>query len=129
MLLWSDFSVQENLTWQKTFEMFTNFVKWRKEGDIDNIKNVSFPEIDQIKVYYPHGFHKTDKLGRPIYIEVLGSLNIDELFKITPPEKLLQYQVQQYERLMREIFPACSQAAKKYIFSNFYYYRSKKIIY
>jgi hypothetical protein len=99
----------------KTLEMFTNFLKWRVENKIDDIENYTFPELDQVKLYYPHGLHKTDKYGRPIYIEILGELRIDELFKVTTPERLLSYNSKCYERLLNEIFTSCSRAAKKHI--------------
>jgi len=51
------------------------------------------------------------KQGRPIYIERIGNLKIKELFKVTTEERLIKYYIQSYERLLHEMFPACSQAA------------------
>jgi hypothetical protein len=99
----------------KSLEMFTNFLKWRAESKIDDMQNWTFPEIDQVRLYYPHGLHKTDKNGRPIYIEILGELRVDELFKVTTPERLLAYQAKCYERVLSEVFPSCSRAAKTHI--------------
>lgn len=60
---------------------------------------------------YPHFYHKIDKRGRPIYIERVGLLKIDELFKITNEERLIKHYIQSYETLMRLRFPACSAIA------------------
>jgi CRAL/TRIO domain len=60
---------------------------------------------------YPHFYHKTDKKGRPIYIERLGQLKIDEVFKLTTEERLIKHYIQSYETLMRLRFPACSAIA------------------
>ena len=60
---------------------------------------------------YPHYYHKTDKQGRPIYIERLGLLKIDDVFKITNEERLVKHYIQSYETLMRLRFPACSAIA------------------
>jgi hypothetical protein len=99
----------------KSFEMFTNYLKWHKENDIDNISSFPFPELDRVKVYYPHGFHKTDKQGRPIYIDIMGELKIDDLLKLTTQERMVKYQIKTYERLISHIFPSCSAESKKYI--------------
>lgn len=54
----------------KTKLMFNTFLDWRKENEVDDIiENFSFPEINQVIDVYPHGYHKIDKKGRPIYIE------------------------------------------------------------
>lgn len=103
----------------KTFEMFTNFLKWRVDNKIDEIKNFDLPELKEIKLFYPHGLHKVDKQGRPIYIEVLGELKVDEMFKITSPERLLMYQAREYEKAIDKIFPACSKNVGKYIQQTF----------
>jgi len=99
----------------KALEMIVNCQKWRKDENIDSVLTFPFPEIDRVKVYYPHGFHKTDKLGRPIYIDMMGDIKIDDLFKLTTHERMITYQIKSYERLMNHIFPACSKESKKYI--------------
>ena len=63
-----------------------------------------------VKQYYPHGYHKTDKKGRPIYIEIIGDINVKELFTITTEERMMKYYVKEYERVMKYRFPACSRA-------------------
>lgn len=97
----------------KTLLMWNNFIKWRKENNVDEILAKEFPEIPEAKKYYPHGYFRTDKLGRPIYIERIGHLKFDPLVKTIPLEKLQLYFVQSYERLIFEIFPACSRATGK----------------
>lgn len=90
--------------------MFTDFIKWRQENDVDNIETFMFNELPQVRQFYPHGYHKTDKLGRPIYIERIGMLQLNKLFEITTEPRLIKYYIQSYETLMKRIFPACSQA-------------------
>jgi hypothetical protein len=40
---------------------------------------------------YPHGYHKIDKLGRPIYIERAGMLKVDKVFEISTEERLVKH--------------------------------------
>lgn len=49
-----------------------------------------------------------DKLGRPIYIERVGFLNVDQVFKFTTEERLLKYYALSYETLLTKIFDACT---------------------
>jgi hypothetical protein len=46
-----------------------------------------------VQEVYPHNYHKTDKKGRPIYIERLGLMKIDELFKVTTEERLVKHYI------------------------------------
>lgn len=64
---------------------------------------------------YPQGYHKTDKLGRPVYIQHLGQINVRTLSEVTSEERMLRFHVQEYERAMRYIFPACSLMAGRHI--------------
>mmetsp|Transcript_11844 Transcript_11844/g.8631 ORF Transcript_11844/g.8631 Transcript_11844/m.8631 type:complete len:93 (+) Transcript_11844:261-539(+) len=64
---------------------------------------------------YPHFFHKTDKLGRSIYIEQLGLLDLKKLLAVTTEERMLKHFIQNYEFLLRWIYPACSEEAGCYI--------------
>ncbi|KAG8891839.1 cytosolic factor, phosphatidylinositol/phosphatidylcholine transfer protein [Tulasnella sp. 403] len=82
---------------------------WRKEFGTDELaKNFDFPEKEQVDKYYPQYYHKTDKDGRPIYIERLGQLDIDVLYKITTQDRLLRRLVHEYEKFINERLPATS---------------------
>ena len=99
---------------EKTMEMFKKFLQWRIDMKVDELLG-SF-EIDhlvEIKKLYPHGYHKTDKICRPIYIELYNETKVKELFKITTEEKMVKYYIKQYERQIKYIFPACSAVVKK----------------
>lgn len=99
---------------EKTMIMFKNFLNWRKEKNVDDIReNWVFTEMFEVKKYYPHSYHKTDKTGRPIYIEMLSELKYNELFKVTTEERMTNYYIKEYERLMWYRFPACSAAMKR----------------
>ena len=74
-------------------KMFKAFLDWRQSKEVDDIDSYVFNELDAVKACYPHGYHQTDKDGRPIYIERIGMLKIDEVFKITTEERLLQYYI------------------------------------
>ena len=50
-------------------------------------------------------------MGRPIYIEIIGDINVKELFTITTEDRMMKYYVKEYERVMKYRFPACSKAA------------------
>jgi len=70
-----------------------------------------FPERPEVDKYYPQYYHKTDKEGRPIYIEQLGPLDVNALYKVTTEERQLRRLVWEYERLLRKRIPACADAA------------------
>jgi len=96
--------------------MFTNYINWRKEQDVDEILDTfDFTEMDAVREVYPHGYHGVDKHGRPVYIERLGVLNVTRLFEISTPERMVRHYMQSYEVLMKLRFPACSAVAGKRI--------------
>lgn len=95
---------------EKTLQMWQNYINWRKEKNVDSLINAKFPEIYQAKQFYPHGWFRTDKLGRPIYIERVGKLSLDKLQKVITFERLQEHFVYDYEKLLNKVFPACSKA-------------------
>ena len=102
--------------WDKTKLMFENFLKWREEHEADTVlQRFTYPESDAVQQAYPHNYHKTDTLGRPIYIERLGQLKIDKLFEVTTEERLFQHYIYSYECLLLLRYPACTLAAGKKI--------------
>ena len=99
---------------EKTTIMFQKFLKWREDEKVDELRtNFDFNEILEVKKIYPHGYHKVDKMGRPLYIELLSKLDVGKLFKVTTEERMVKYYVKEYERLMKWRFPGCSAAMKK----------------
>ena len=98
----------------KTMEMFKKFLKWRIDMKVDELReNYEMENLIEIKKVYPHGYHRTDKLGRPVYIELYDKTKVEELFKITTEEKMVKYYIKQYERQVKYIFPACSAVVQK----------------
>ncbi|KAJ7187647.1 hypothetical protein O6H91_22G061100 [Diphasiastrum complanatum] len=98
----------------KAKAMYEAMLDWRREIGADTIKETfEFPERKAIKELYPHFHHKTDRLGRPIYIGRLGQLHVEELLKITTMERMLLYHVKEWEILVDWKFPACSKKAGK----------------
>ncbi|XP_057839055.1 SEC14 cytosolic factor isoform X2 [Cryptomeria japonica] len=100
----------------KAKTMYEAMVEWRKEIGVDAIKETfQFPERKLTKQLYPHFHHKTDKLGRPVYIERLGQLQLEELLKITTFDRMLLYHIKEWEILIDWKFPACSKKAGRTI--------------
>jgi len=89
--------------------MFIANEQWRKDFGVDEIvKSFDFKEKAEVDKFYPQFYHKTDKDGRPVYIEQLGKLDIKALYAITTQERLLQRLVLEYEKFLDERLPACS---------------------
>ncbi|KAL4991265.1 CRAL-TRIO domain-containing protein [Aspergillus falconensis] len=94
--------------------MFIASEKWRKEFGTDELaRTFEYTEKPEVSKYYPQYYHKTDKDGRPVYIEKLGNINIAELQKITTDERMLKNLVTEYEKLADPRLPACSRKAGK----------------
>jgi hypothetical protein len=99
----------------KTIKMWDNFIQWRKDNDIDNIKQFDFHEILPVKKCLPHGYFRTGKLGHPVYIERFGMVDPPSLWKVTTRERFYRYYVQGYERLVEEVLPGCGMTQTLYI--------------
>jgi hypothetical protein len=94
--------------------MFKNCAKWRSEfgGGLDAlVPTWDYVEKPQMFEYYPQYYHKTDKDGRPVYIEHLGKIDIRKMQTITTDERMLQNLVVEYEKLADPRLPACSRKA------------------
>eukprot|EP00879_Flechtneria_rotunda_P024343 GHRR01025802.1.p1 GENE.GHRR01025802.1~~GHRR01025802.1.p1 ORF type:complete len:130 (+),score=30.92 GHRR01025802.1:515-904(+) len=56
---------------------------WRDEQQVDQLlSRYQFRELPEVRKHYPHFYHKTDRWGRPLYIELLGKTDVDALMKV-----------------------------------------------
>ncbi|RMD42338.1 hypothetical protein DV735_g2790, partial [Chaetothyriales sp. CBS 134920] len=93
-------------------QMFINNETWRKEFGTDElVRTFEYSEKPQVFEYYPQYYHKTDKDGRPVYIESYGKIDLYAMYKITTAERMLQNLVVEYEKVADPRLPACSRKA------------------
>ncbi|UKJ90685.1 phosphatidylinositol/phosphatidylcholine transfer protein [Theileria orientalis] len=96
----------------KTTTMLTKYFAWRAQVDLPKVLKMNLTSIrDTIKMYYPHCFYGTDKLGRPINIEHMGLSDTTKLVHVLPQEELTNYFIQRYEYLTHVVLPSCSMFA------------------
>ncbi|KAJ3140867.1 cytosolic factor, phosphatidylinositol/phosphatidylcholine transfer protein [Irineochytrium annulatum] len=104
----------------KAKEMFEAYLKWRVEYKVEElVTSFSFPEAAEVQKYYPRFYHKTDKLGRPVYYELIGAMDIKGLWTVTNQERMIQGFVRDYEKLLRYRLPACSKKAGRHLEQGF----------
>ncbi|PSC67121.1 Glutamyl-tRNA(Gln) amidotransferase subunit A [Micractinium conductrix] len=100
--------------------MFMAHLQWREQNGIDTIlEDFHFEERDAFLSIYPQGYHKTDKLGRPVYIQHIGAIKIKQLAEITTEDRMIRFHIQEYERCLKYIFPSCSKQAGRHIDQTF----------
>jgi hypothetical protein len=100
----------------KALTMFSNYIQWRHDAEVDDIvQNYSFPEAAKVSEMYPRFYHKTDKLGRPVYFEILGKMHVEALFSVTSTERLIKGYIREYEKLLNYRFAACGLKIGKHI--------------
>jgi len=97
--------------------MIKNCIEWRKTVlgvGIDEIYKrmdpYRYPERADVFKHWPMWYHKMDKLGRPLNIQSLGSIDMTALNKVITPERHWEAVVCTSESLVREVMPASSYA-------------------
>jgi len=93
---------------EKAVEMLSGHYRWLADTKMDALLKDPFPEEAHIKKFYPQAYHGTDKLGRPIYIERPGYIDMPRLLQETSCERILSYVYAQSELQIRRRLPACS---------------------
>jgi hypothetical protein len=114
-LLLLRFLKANNYNMKSVQKKIINYIKFFGDYLLNEIKISEFPNIDKIKIFYPHGFHKTSIIGEPIFIQMLGQLKIDDINKLLKEPLLTKYIIFKLTELEKEIFPKCSLYYKRKI--------------
>ncbi|KDR82392.1 hypothetical protein GALMADRAFT_237674 [Galerina marginata CBS 339.88] len=91
-------------------KQFTDAENWRKKHDVSNLfYEASAEDIDHSKRFYPRWTGRRDKLGLPLYVYRLASLEtIQHELDAVPAETRYNRIVVLYELMTRFTFPLCS---------------------
>ncbi|KAH8673346.1 phosphatidylinositol-phosphatidylcholine transfer protein [Xylariales sp. PMI_506] len=93
-------------------KMFVECEQWRAETKLDEtVPTWDYPEKEELFKFYPQYYHKTDKDGRPVYIEQMGGIDLTSMYKITTADRMLTNLAVEYERLADPRLPAASRKA------------------
>lgn len=96
--------------------MFVDFEDWRKKTMLDAlVPTWDYTEREALSQYYTQFYHKTDKDGRPVYIERLGNIDLGAMRKITTDQRMLDNLAVEYEYCAASRFPACSRVTNNLV--------------
>ena len=76
------FCRERKFDYSKVELMFDNFLKWRKDNDVDNIAKMDISPIKRVEPIFPHNYYCTDKQGRPVYIEQYKHFDLKEITSV-----------------------------------------------
>ena len=120
ILLDNDFLIHflraRKLNVKKATKMIVDYYHWKARMNLDYLYlNNTFKEKYKLQLLFPHGFHKLTKDGHPIYFQIVGQLQAEELMKLGTTEEITKYNVHIYEILERDYFKICSKIKGTYI--------------
>ncbi|KAF7457786.1 phosphatidylinositol/phosphatidylcholine transfer protein [Cryptosporidium felis] len=86
---------------EKSTEMLKRYFEWREKKKVTEIiQNIQVPiKLD----LYKRAYHGIDKMGRPIYIDCIGSSNIRKMLEVYPEKSFFNQWIYEYEFLVNVI--------------------------
>lgn len=81
--------------------MWTKTVQWRADEKLDTALDGVYERAALIKSVFPGAFHGFDKKGRPMYIEMTGSLDVATITKSCTFEEIVFYHLHTTEFLRK----------------------------
>ena len=88
------FSRARKFDFEKTKLMWDNFIKWRKEQDIDNVNDISFDHCKEtLWKNYQHNHAGVAKNGRPLFIERVGIVQYTPVISAVGLDGFLKYAI------------------------------------
>lgn len=102
--------------------MITQCLQWRHTAEgrsidalYDEMDPFNFDKREEVFKWWPMWFHKTDKIGRPVNIQLFGAFDVAKLHKVVTPAYHWQSILVNCESLTREVLPGASRAAGRKI--------------
>ena len=94
---------------KKVIDMYQNTYNFRQEIGADRLCiDFEFPEEEKLMEVYQNNFFGVDKIGRPFYVDRIGTVRVERLLKIVSEESLWKAYSRMYELIMKHKFLACS---------------------
>lgn len=95
---------------KKSEKMLRDSLVWRKKFGADTVlDDWTPPEV--ILKYYPGGYYGNSKKGNPIWIDVLGPVDLKGFFYSVPKKDIIRWKIYGIEILYQQLLP---EACKKY---------------
>eukprot|EP01137_Pigoraptor_chileana_P034755 Opistho-2@27774 len=96
---------------ERTMELLLKSLEWRKENNVDEIyKSWEAPEV--FVDYFPGGWGKPDKEGRPVFIMRLGQIDIKGIVRSAGERSVLKQMIKFNEEAMKNIDTATENSGK-----------------
>lgn len=92
---------------KKAEKMFRDSVDWRKKYGTDQILDWQMPEV--LSKYNPGGWFGHDKLGHPIWWELLGFTDVKGMIQSTTKKDLIKSRIYLTEYVRKKLFPEVSK--------------------
>lgn len=82
---------------EETAKAMTKIAEWRRNGNIDDIKELKIPGADEFNACWPTRFYGRDKFGHTLIAEKLEDLHLGRINKEYEQEQVSHFRVQQLE--------------------------------
>ncbi|EDV26342.1 uncharacterized protein TRIADDRAFT_54229 [Trichoplax adhaerens] len=92
-------------------KQYINQCKWRKENDVDNILNQPPPLDKEMMAIISLGYHKHDRDGRPVYVELTGKIDANKLMEL-PLSEIMKRHIWHNEKQFRRAEELSKQFGK-----------------
>ncbi|KDO30279.1 hypothetical protein SPRG_19829 [Saprolegnia parasitica CBS 223.65] len=101
------FLVAENGDAAKAAARYADTLAWRAKNDIEALLSAPQPLYHTIRRFYKQGIHKVDKVGHPVFIEKMGSIDMKGLQAagVTLPD-LFRHYLFNMEYILRFVLPS-----------------------
>lgn len=87
----------------KAYAMFDKARQWRKMNNVDSILDKPDAQEHVYEALTPHLDRGYDKMGRPVYIERSGKVNVNNLLKVLTPDMIIRRHIRHQELVLQRM--------------------------